>query len=400
MARLGTSIRVPTTSGCVAPPVLRAGGESPGGAAWGGSCGGSSRAARLASLPRVRVAGREVADRRRPAGEVARPRRHRRRRGRAGAADPALLQRPHLRHALRPRPALPRRSRAAAPGSPLRPTAQGGEPPRRRRGARAPGGRSLRRARPGRGRVRPSRAWVVGRCFPRGERPPRSSSARTTRRRWRCSVTTCGRPLRHAAGAERVRRPAPLPLQAARPPAPRSGPARRLGARRAPRDPRGGRGRRPLRPRPAGDRADRQRRRRRAGSGVSSAGPTTIWSSHFTIRSCARGSARSCGGAPGDTTGLAGSATWWSTRHAAGPRSPAERWRSPTRSSRCCGCSPRTRCESSPSRSCWKTSGGSAPRHGRARSTPTPAACAENWTPSTSRFVVNCWGVGYRLVEG
>ena len=72
------------------------------------------------------------------------------------------------------------------------------------------------------------------------------------------------RPLRGAAGAQRLRRAAALPLQAARPDAARPDPPRRLGARRAAGDPRSRRGRLALRPAPAGDRPHRARRRRRA----------------------------------------------------------------------------------------------------------------------------------------
>ena len=74
--------------------------------------------------------------------------------------------------------------------------------------------------------------------------------------------------------------------------------------------------------------------------------------------------------------------------------------RSPTRSSRCCGCWPPTRTGSSPSASCSRRSGATARRPGRGRSIRTRAACGANSTPSTARFVVNCWGVGYRLIDG
>ncbi len=44
-------------------------------------------------------------------------------------------------------------------------------------------------------------------------------------------------------------------------------------------------------------------------------------------------------------------------------------------------------------------SGGFARSAAPARWTLTPAACAASWTPGRGRYVVNCWGVGYRLID-
>ncbi len=58
------------------------------------------------------------------------------------------------------------------------------------------------------------------------------------------------------------------------------------------------------------------------------------------------------------------------------------RFSSPTRSSACCGCSPRSRPACSRRRSCCATSGAFARSAARGRSTPTPAGCAASSTPS------------------
>ena len=61
---------------------------------------------------------------------------------------------------------------------------------------------------------------------------------------------------------------------------------------------------------------------------------------------------------------------------------------------------PRPRTGSSPRPSCCATSGGTAPRGAPARSTATPAGCGASSprTAARDRWVVNIWGIGYRLL--
>ena len=54
---------------------------------------------------------------------------------------------------------------------------------------------------------------------------------------------------------------------------------------------------------------------------------------------------------------------------------------------------------SSPRRSCCVTCGAIRAQHGRERSTPMRRGCAGSSDRPRRRFVVNVWGVGYRLLE-
>ena len=158
-------------------------------------------------------------------GPAARPGASRSRAGGAGPADPALLERPHLRHALRARPLFLDASGAAVVACGAACRRAGSRLVRRARAA------VLRDSARGRGE-RFARARGLERpCCPRDEeiaslvvceddaRDP-GAALRPPRRR----------PLRRDAGAERLGRAAPLPLQPARPAAARPRPARRLRA--------------------------------------------------------------------------------------------------------------------------------------------------------------------------
>ena len=70
------------------------------------------------------------------------------------------------------------------------------------------------------------------------------------------------------------------------------------------------------------------------------------------------------------------------------------------RSSRCCARSRASRRGCSRRPSCCATSGASARSARRARSTATRAGCARSSAAQGDRFVLNVWGVGYRLVDG
>ena len=70
------------------------------------------------------------------------------------------------------------------------------------------------------------------------------------------------------------------------------------------------------------------------------------------------------------------------------------------RSSRCCARSSATRRACSPRTSCCARSGATARPARRARWTRTPAGCGRSSASHGDRFVVNVWGVGYRLVDG
>ena len=146
--------------------------------------------------------------------------------GGRGPADPALSQRPHLRHALRDRRRLPRPRAAPAIAS----------------AARSPRNRVVHA---GAAAVLelPARRCGVMTCR---AIPPGADGGRLRGRRRRpstCSATTSlAERFEPFAAAERRRRAAPVSLQAARAAAARPQPARRLGARRAARDP-GQRGR-------------------------------------------------------------------------------------------------------------------------------------------------------------
>ena len=164
---------------------------------------GSTSARRLERLPRVAIGGVEV-----PVAVGVRARllglaQLDREEAGAGPADPPLLQRPHLRHALRARPRLPRpRRRPLATRRAL--------PPRRlaaRRGAAVlelpASARAGNFAAAGGESRRPSAEVGVDAC-PRDKRSHRSSSARTTPRPWSCSATTSP-----PTASGRCRRPAP-----------------------------------------------------------------------------------------------------------------------------------------------------------------------------------------------
>ena len=67
------------------------------------------------------------------------------------------------------------------------------------------------------------------------------------------------------------------------------------------------------------------------------------------------------------------------------------------RSSRCCARWRPIRRASSPRRSCCATSGAGASTGRRGRWTRTPAGCGASSASAGDRFVLNVWGVGYRL---
>ena len=96
----------------------------------------------------------------------------------------------------------------------------------------------------------------------------------------------------------------------------------------------------------------------------------------------------------------AGSASSSSTRPGAGSGSAAARCRSPTRSSPCCGSSPPTRPGSSPRRSCCdEVWGYRTPAQTRTLDSHA-SRLRRKLDPEHSRYVINCWGVGYRLIDG
>ena len=113
-----------------------------------------------------------------------------------------------------------------------------------------------------------------------------------------------------------------------------------------------------------------------------------------------RGSARSCAAAARATRARAGSASWSSTRR--GARSGSASAQVPLsnkeftllrRARRA------SRPGSSPRRSCCATSGAFA-RWAATRTLDSHASrLRRKLDPEHGRFVVNCWGVGYRLIE-
>ncbi len=83
-----------------------------------------------------------------------------------------------------------------------------------------------------------------------------------------------------------------------------------------------------------------------------------------------------------------------------GHRSASARWRWRRRSSPCCASSPATRPGSSPRRSCCSDVWGFR-SPGRTRTLDSHASrLRRKLDPEHSRYVVNCWGIGYRLVDG
>ena len=154
-------------------------------------------------------------------------------------------------------------------------------------------------------------------------------------------------------------------------------------------------------PQPAGDRPDRPRRpgrsrararvRRRRLSGQAvplsgAAGPDR--------RRAAAAAEPPRGADPGRRAGRR-------PARGAGSGSGSARCRCPRRSSRCCASSPATRPGSSPRRELLdEVWGYRTPGARRAPSTRTRAGCRRKLDPEHSRYVVNCWGVGYRLLDG
>ena len=142
-------------------------------------------------------------------------------------------------------------------------------------------------------------------------------------------------------------------------------------------------------------------RRARSHPRASSMGSTTTSPSRSPIRSCDCGS-RPCCGARGRAC-TAGCCAWGSsrsTRRRARRRCAGAASSSRRRSSRCCGRSPRRRRACSRRRSCCATSGAS----GRSAHTRTldSHACRlrQKLRVQGDQFIVNVWGVGYRLVDG
>ena len=174
-------------------------------------------------------------------------------------------------------------------------------------------------------------------------------------------------------------RPSPLPLQAARPAAPRPAPARRLGARRAARDPRLDGATGPLRPGPPGDRPQRPRPDADRVRGFAE-GATTTSSSPSTTRRSRRGSSRAAPPRLG-REGPRRMGEFFIDPRGARCGSAIAPSSSRTRSSRCCARWRPSRTASSPRRSCFATCGAFAPWVARARSTPTPAGCGASSTP-------------------
>ena len=209
------------------------------------------------------------------------------------------------------------------------------------------------------------------------------------------------RPLRRPAGAERLRRAAPLPLQPARPAAARPGAARRLRPRRAARDPRGRRGRLPLRPAAAGDRPHRPRRRRPIASAGSTSG-----ADDYLVKPSLRGAAgadrrRAAPRREPPRGPDAGSASCRSTRRAARSWSATARCTLSKKEFtllRVLACDP-TRVFSKEELLRERLG---LPQPGRRPGpwTPTPAGCGANSTPSTAATSSTAGAIGYRLIDG
>ena len=118
------------------------------------------------------------------------------------------------------------------------------------------------------------------------------------------------RPLRRAAGADRLRCAAPLPLQPAGPAPLGPEPAGRLRPRCPARDPRGRRGREALRPLPAGDRPQRPRRRDGADPRPRLGRRRLPASSRSSPGNCGRGSTRCCAAREPAAKDRPGSGSW------------------------------------------------------------------------------------------
>ena len=155
----------------------------------------------------------------------------------------------------------------------------------------------------------------------------------------------------------------------------------------------------PLRPAAAGDRPHRPRRRGTTGCGASRPEPTTIWSSRSTTRSCGPGSAPCCGGARRRAEGPSGSARSSSTRRrrsvTVGDRQ-VELANKEFALLRALAAEPAPGLHEgrAPARRLGLSVAGANPDP---RFTRQPAA--PKLDPEGARYVFNCWGVGYRLLD-
>ena len=172
----------------------------------------------------------------------------------------------------------------------------------------------------------------------------------------------------------------------------RAGPAAGAAGRR--------RRRQPARPEPARDRADRPRRRARPGAWVRARLRRLLGQAVQLPRAAGadRGGARP-GPAPARLEPAAGRPARDRSAEPAASSSTASRSSCPRRSSRCCGRWPRSRPGCSRARNCCAACGASGHWARRGPRTRTPRGCAGSWAAPAAAFVVNVWGVGYRLIE-
>ena len=184
------------------------------------------------------------------------------------------------------------------------------------------------------------------------------------------------------------------------PDAARPDPPRRLGARRAAGDPRSRRHRLALRPAPAGDRPQRPRRRRRSRARPRVRGRRLRGQALRLLGTAGADRGGPAAGGPAHAAARCGSATSSSTRAGDAPGSAGARCICPRRSSRCCGCSP-----SDPHRVFSKREllgevwGFRTPTKTRTLDSHA-SRLRRKLDPERARFVINCWGVGYRLLDG
>ena len=208
--------------------------------------------------------------------------------------------------------------------------------------------------------------------------------------------------LRRPARRHGARRRAAARVQAARPRARRPRAAGRLGARPDRARARGRRGRLAARPGRAAAWCSRAGPGSSTACAGSSGAPTTSSCKPFSypeLRGRVRGDP-AADAAAGRARAAAGRRPRGRPVLARGAAARAARSTCRRRSSRCCARWRRRRRACSRRRSCCATCGASARWARRGRSTRTPAGCGRSSGRAGDRFVVNVWGVGYRLVDG